>query len=95
MQQLPCRCDPRGTQFFRELTVQNDGMDTVNRATDTIHEAKEQVREFVGDTVDYIRENDFKGMMKDFTGYLKSHPGQALIGAVVVGFVAGRLVRRG
>ena len=53
---------PAGTQFFLELTVQNDGMDTVNRATDTIHEAKEQVREFVGDTVDYIRENDFKGM---------------------------------
>jgi ElaB/YqjD/DUF883 family membrane-anchored ribosome-binding protein len=34
-------------------------------------------------------------MMNDVGGYVRSHPTQALVGAVVLGFVTGRLIRRG
>jgi hypothetical protein len=77
------------------MDVQNEGMGYVDKAVDQIQDVTEQVHEMVDDTVDYVRKLDFKGMMKDVTGYVKSHPGQALIGAVLVGFVAGRFVRRG
>jgi ElaB/YqjD/DUF883 family membrane-anchored ribosome-binding protein len=75
--------------------VQNEGTGYIDQASDAIEDAGEQVREIVDDTVEYVRSLDFKSMMNDVTSYVKSHPGQALIGAALVGFIAGRLVRRG
>ena len=45
-------------------------------------------------TAGYIRENRVKDMVADVTAYVKAHPAQALIGAVAVGFIAGRMLRR-
>ena len=73
----------------------NEGMGYVDQAVDQLEDVTEKVHDMVDDTVDYVRKQDFKAMMNDLTGYVKSHPGQALLGAVIVGFVAGRLVRRG
>ena len=44
--------------------------------------------------VEYFRDNGVQEVMDDVTGYVKSHPAQALIGMAVLGFVAGRMARR-
>lgn len=52
-------------------------------------------RDRVNTTVDYFRQHDLRAIGKDCQRYLQSHPTQALIGAVVLGFLAGRVLRRG
>jgi ElaB/YqjD/DUF883 family membrane-anchored ribosome-binding protein len=44
----------------------------------------------LGTTADYLREHEMKDMMSDLASFIKAHPTQALIGAAVVGFLAGR-----
>jgi ElaB/YqjD/DUF883 family membrane-anchored ribosome-binding protein len=45
-------------------------------------------------TAGYLREKDVKAMADDLNSWVKSHPAQALIAAVAVGFVAAALLRR-
>jgi ElaB/YqjD/DUF883 family membrane-anchored ribosome-binding protein len=49
----------------------------------------------VGSTASYLRDHEMKDMLSDVEGWVKSHPAQALVGAAVVGFFAGRAMRRG
>jgi hypothetical protein len=60
----------------------------------TYENGKQAVKERLSNTVDYFRENDMRAITNDFKGYLQSHPTHALIGAVVLGFLAGRAIRR-
>ena len=46
------------------------------------------------DAAQYFRTHETKEVVADVRKYLVAHPGQALAGAAVVGFVAGRLLRR-
>jgi len=46
------------------------------------------------DTASYLRNNKLNDMWGDVQGMIKRYPGVALIGAVVIGFAAGRLIRR-
>jgi hypothetical protein len=57
-------------------------------------EAAYTARERLNDAVDYFRNHDVRAISNDFKGYLQAHPTQALIGAVVLGFLAGRVIRR-
>jgi ElaB/YqjD/DUF883 family membrane-anchored ribosome-binding protein len=41
-----------------------------------------------------VRDNTMRDAMADLKSYVKAHPTQALVGAVVVGFMAGRLLQR-
>ena len=45
-------------------------------------------------TADYIREKDFQAVVDDVTKFTKSNPVPMLLGAVAVGFLAGRMLRR-
>ena len=46
------------------------------------------------DTASYLRNNKLRDMLGDVQGALKAYPTAALIGAVVIGFAAGSLLRR-
>ena len=41
----------------------------------------------------YLRQHDTNEIMEDFEVYAKKHPTQTLVGAVVAGFLLGRLLR--
>jgi ElaB/YqjD/DUF883 family membrane-anchored ribosome-binding protein len=45
-------------------------------------------------TADYVRENTMRDALSDLAAYVKAHPTQALLGAAVVGFCAGRMLSR-
>ena len=48
----------------------------------------------LGASADYLRQHRVGDMWDDIQGYAKSHPAQALVGAVAVGFLAGWVLRR-
>jgi len=45
-------------------------------------------------TADYVRDNTMQDAWADLEAYIKAHPTQALLGAAVVGFCAGRMLSR-
>ena len=45
-------------------------------------------------TASYVRKNRSGDMLSDLEGLVSEYPAQALLGAVAVGFLAGRLLRR-
>ena len=47
----------------------------------------------IGGAAQYLREHEVKDMMSEVESFVKEHPAQALLGAVVVGFLAGRSMR--
>lgn len=57
-------------------------------------EAAARVRERIGRTAEYFREHGLQDMAADLKSYVKAHPTHALVGATVLGFLAGRLIRR-
>ena len=67
---------------------------TYERGVQTARDTLSGAREKLSGAVDYFREHDARAITNDFKGYLQSHPTQALIGAVVLGFLAGRVMRR-
>lgn len=44
-------------------------------------------------TAGYLRDHDVADIASDVKGFVKAHPTQAIIGAIVVGFLAGRAAR--
>jgi len=47
----------------------------------------------IGGAAQYLREHEVKDMMSEVESFIKEHPAQALLGAAVVGFLAGRSMR--
>jgi ElaB/YqjD/DUF883 family membrane-anchored ribosome-binding protein len=73
-------------------------------AADTVREqvaGKGGIQETVGTTAadtmektaSYLRENDTQAMLNDIENYVREHPAQAVLGAVAVGFLVGRILR--
>jgi ElaB/YqjD/DUF883 family membrane-anchored ribosome-binding protein len=47
----------------------------------------------IGGAAQYLREHEVKDMMSEVESFVKEHPAQALLGAALVGFLAGRSMR--
>jgi ElaB/YqjD/DUF883 family membrane-anchored ribosome-binding protein len=47
----------------------------------------------IGGAAQYLREHEVKDMMSEVESFIKEHPAQALLGAALVGFLAGRSMR--
>ena len=94
-----------GNMRDRVTDLGNKAAEAGSRAADTakskvaaigegIENVASSAREKFDDTVGYFRDQGFKGVSDDVTKYVKSHPVQALVAALAVGFVAGQLLRR-
>lgn len=60
----------------------------------TVGKFAHQTADTLSATADYVRDNTMRDVVTDLTSYVKAHPTQALVGAAVVGFMAGRLLQR-
>ncbi|MEO6828209.1 MAG: hypothetical protein ABI164_00250 [Acidobacteriaceae bacterium] len=58
------------------------------RVADIAHSAADKLSA----TADYVRLNDFSGMMEDVQGLVKKNPGPALIAAAALGFLLARAI---
>jgi ElaB/YqjD/DUF883 family membrane-anchored ribosome-binding protein len=58
------------------------------------NKAATKAKDTLDSAVDYVRDYDVDAMVDNAKRYAKANPIQVLIGALVVGFVAGRMLRR-
>ena len=75
-------------------TQRGDTARTGDRSGDQVRSIANKAAGKVKDTAAYFRNRDFNVVMEDAKKYVVAHPGPALVGALVAGFVAGRLLRR-
>lgn len=68
----------------REQSHRADGMPS---------KAGERLAEGMDRTSEYLSEHDTKGLMSDIEDYVKQHPRQAVLGALVGGFIVARMLR--
>ena len=61
---------------------------------DRIAAASHTASDRLGSAASYVRVNNGKDMVSDIESLIKAHPGKFLIGAVVLGFLAGRAFSR-
>jgi ElaB/YqjD/DUF883 family membrane-anchored ribosome-binding protein len=61
-----------------------------NRTSDLAHTTADKLH----NTAHYLRDHDLRDMMGDFENVVRRRPGQALLGALAVGFLVGRAVRK-
>lgn len=79
----------------------------LDRAADAIHRRAESIpggrkaseiahttADRLQDTASYLREHDFRDMFDDMEGVIRRRPGQALLGALAIGFLVGRSLRK-
>jgi ElaB/YqjD/DUF883 family membrane-anchored ribosome-binding protein len=64
------------------------------RLPSTVNTLAHQTASTLSATADYVRDNTMRDAVMDLKSYVKAHPTQALVGAAVVGFLAGRLLQR-
>jgi ElaB/YqjD/DUF883 family membrane-anchored ribosome-binding protein len=74
----------RAAGMIRDRSTSMDG---------TTGEAGTKVAAGMESAATYLKEHNTTEMWNDLELYAKEHPGQALAGAVVTGFVLGRILR--
>ncbi len=75
-----------------------DGLDAVahgmNAGGDRVAEVAHRTADSLEASAKYVRKADGRAMVGDIESLIKAHPGKALLGAVILGFMAGRAFRR-
>jgi hypothetical protein len=75
-----------------------DGLDAaasgLNAGGDRVAELAHSTADSLKSSARYVRKHDGGRMVDDIESLIKAHPGKALLGAVILGFVAGRAFRR-
>ena len=85
---------------YKSMTqdVEREAYSAADTASDMASQAASRVSDVASQAqrkvTSYLREHDAKAMLSDLQSFVKSHPAQALIGAVAVGFLAAALLRR-
>jgi hypothetical protein len=74
----------RAAEKIRERSESMDG---------TPAQAGTKVAESMDTAATYLKEHSTSDMLNDLEHFAKEHPGQALAGAVITGFVVGRILR--
>lgn len=93
------RVQEKASDAFRAgRTATADGLDSVAHGIDAGAERVSDVAHRTADSLEnsakYVRKNDGRAMAGDIESLIKAHPGKALLGAVVLGFMVGRAFRR-
>ena len=70
------------------------GANRLSESADTAGDMGRSAADTLHATADYVRDADAAGVMKDVRRVVKENPAAALLVAVAVGFVAGRLFTR-
>jgi hypothetical protein len=93
------RAQDKATDAFRAgRTATADGLDTaaakIAAGGDRVAEMAHSTADSLGSGAKYVRNNGGREMVGDIESLIKAHPGKALLGAIVLGFFAGRAFRR-
>jgi len=89
---------------FEDLGRKVDEIPTVQQAEQALRRARDefekcqahyqQAKQAAVEEVQSLREKNFSDLLTDVLNYVRRHPGQGLIGALLSGFFLGRIFRR-
>jgi ElaB/YqjD/DUF883 family membrane-anchored ribosome-binding protein len=65
--------------------------DSADRSANRARSAAHRAANALSSSADYIRDNNVRDMMDDAMDVVKNNPGVALLGAVAIGFLVGRV----
>ena len=93
------RVQEKAADAFRVgRTATADALDStaarINAGGERVADVAHSTADKLGATAHYVRENGPREMVTDIESLIKAHPGKVVIGAVVLGFLAGRAFRR-
>jgi hypothetical protein len=75
-----------------------DGLDAaadgINAGADRVAEVAHNAADTLASSAKYVRKHDGSRMVDDIESLITAHPGKALLGALILGFFAGRAFRR-
>lgn len=93
-----------GSHVFESLGRKVDEIPQVQQAEQALHRAREEfekcqaqyqaAKQAAVEEVRSLREKNFADVLADVLNYVRRHPGQGLIGALLSGFFLGRIFRR-
>lgn len=66
----------------------------INAGGDRVADVAHSTAEKLTNSAVYVREHGGHDMVADIESLIKAHPGKFLLGAAVIGFLAGRAFRR-
>lgn len=79
-------------------TAVADAIDTaasrVVAGADHVAEAAHTAADRMGSSAAWLRDTNTRDMLMSFRTMVAEHPGRTVVGAVVLGFIAGRMLRR-
>ena len=64
----------------------------INQALNTTAEKLDNSAESMHKTAEFFREKDADSLKQDLNGFVKKHPGQTLLAALVVGFLFSKVI---
>jgi ElaB/YqjD/DUF883 family membrane-anchored ribosome-binding protein len=93
------RIQEKASDAFRTGRIATaDGLDSaaagINAGGDRVAELARSTADSLGATAKYVRKHDSRDMVHDIESLVRAHPGKALLGAVILGFFAGRAFSR-
>jgi hypothetical protein len=90
--------DTAGDAFRAGRTATADTLEGaaagISAGGERVNAVAQSAAETLGAGAKYVRKHDGRDMVDDIESLIKRHPGKALIGALVLGFFAGRAIRR-
>lgn len=95
---------PEPSRTFEELGRKVDEIPQVQQAEQALRRAREEfekcqaryreAKASAADEIRSLREKNFADLVADLLNYVRKHPGQGVIGALIGGFFLGRIFRR-
>jgi hypothetical protein len=93
------RIQEKASDAFRAGRVATaDSLDSaaasLNAGGDRVADLAHSTADSLGASAKYVRKHDSRDMVHDIESLVRAHPGKALLGAVILGFFAGRAFSR-
>jgi hypothetical protein len=78
---------------LRSLSAEIDEMTGASQRQGIAGQTASQLSGRISEAADFLEQRDFQGVLDELTGFARRRPGAFLLGAALVGVVAGRVTR--
>lgn len=79
---------------LKNIEVQQKILESINSAMNTTAEKLEKTAEKINQTANFFREKSVDSLSDDLSKVVRKHPGKALAGILLIGFIVGKIVSR-
>lgn len=74
--------------------LQDKAIESLNKAMVNTAESLDKTADTIHKTADFFRKKNADNIKEDMSNFIKKHPGKALTGALIFGFLFGKTISR-